>query len=53
MDVNVEPLAPMRQIKIIPFKEKNDWELCPKYNIDQNNRKNNVKVYGFSGRRCQ
>ena len=29
----VEPLAPMRQIKIIPFKEKNDWELCPKYNI--------------------
>ena len=33
MDVNVEPLAPMRQIKIIPFKEKNDWELCPKYNI--------------------
>tara|TARA_R110002153_G_scaffold126768_2_gene274227 strand:+ start:147 stop:557 length:411 start_codon:yes stop_codon:yes gene_type:complete len=28
-----EPLAPMRQIKIIPFKEKNDWELCPKYNI--------------------
>jgi hypothetical protein len=29
----IEPLAPMRQIKIIPFKEKNDWELCPKYNI--------------------
>ena len=29
----VEPLAPMRQIKIIPFKEKNEWELCPKYNI--------------------
>ena len=29
----VEPLAPMRQIKIIPFKEKNTWELCPKYNI--------------------
>ena len=28
-----EPLAPMRQINIIPFKEKNDWELCPKYNI--------------------
>jgi hypothetical protein len=33
MDANAEPLAPMRQIKIIPFKEKNDWELCPKYNI--------------------
>jgi hypothetical protein len=29
----VKPLAPMRQIKIIPFKEKNEWELCPKYNI--------------------
>ena len=29
----VEPLAPMRQIKIIPFKEKSQWELCPKYNI--------------------
>ena len=28
-----EPLAPLRQIKIIPFKEKNQWELCPKYNI--------------------
>lgn len=25
--------APLRQIKIIPFKEKNDWDLCPKYNI--------------------
>jgi len=30
---NAEPLAPLRQIKIIPFKEKNNWELCPKYNI--------------------
>jgi len=28
-----EPLAALRQIKIIPFKEKNNWELCPKYNI--------------------
>lgn len=26
-------LAPLRQIKIIPFKEKEQWELCPKYNI--------------------
>ena len=25
--------APLRQIKIIPFKEKSEWELCPKYNI--------------------
>ncbi len=26
-------VAPLRQIKIIPFKEKAQWELCPKYNI--------------------
>lgn len=25
--------APLRQIKIIGFKEKDEWELCPKYNI--------------------
>lgn len=25
--------APLRQIKIIPYKEKEEWELCPKYNI--------------------
>jgi len=25
--------APLRQIKVIPFKEKTEWELCPKYNI--------------------
>ena len=27
------PVAPLRQIKIISFKDKNQWELCPKYNI--------------------
>jgi len=30
---NIQPLAPLRQIKIIPFREKSKWELCPKYNI--------------------
>ena len=25
--------APLRQIKVIPHKEKSQWELCPKYNI--------------------
>jgi hypothetical protein len=25
--------APLRQIKVIPYKEKSQWELCPKYNI--------------------
>jgi hypothetical protein len=29
----VKDTAPLRQVKIIPFKEKNNWELCPKYNI--------------------
>jgi len=28
-------VAPLRQIKIISHTEKNDWELCPKYNIGQ------------------
>ena len=28
--------APLRQIKIVSFKEKSDWELCPKYNIGSN-----------------
>jgi len=31
--VQAKPLAPLRQIKIIPYKEKGNWELCPKYNI--------------------
>ena len=25
--------APLRQIKIIPYKDKTNWELCPKYNV--------------------
>jgi len=25
--------APLRQIKVIPHKEKHNWDLCPKYNI--------------------
>lgn len=32
-EISPEELAPMRQIKVIPFKEKSEWELCPKYNI--------------------
>lgn len=27
------PCADLRQIKIISFKDKNNWELVPKYNI--------------------
>ena len=29
----LKPLAPLRQIKILSFKDKDKWELCPKYNI--------------------
>lgn len=31
--INPEHIAPLRQIKVIPHKEKSQWELCPKYNI--------------------
>ncbi len=35
----VKDIAPLRQIKVIPFKEKGEWELCPKYNIGNSNAK--------------
>lgn len=28
-----EPVAPLSQIKVLPHKEKDDWELIAKYNI--------------------
>jgi hypothetical protein len=28
-----EPVAPLNLIKILPFKEKDRWELVAKYNI--------------------
>ena len=28
-----ESKAPLRQIKIVSFRDKASWELCPKYNI--------------------
>ena len=37
----VKSLAPLRQIKVIPFKEKSQWELCPKYNIGNSNCEKN------------
>ncbi len=33
----IKNVAPLRQIKVIPFKEKSQWELCPKYNIGNSN----------------
>ena len=32
-DAVIEPLAPISQVKILPFKEKDHWELVAKYNI--------------------
>jgi len=31
----VKDKSPLRQIKVISFKEKSEWILCPKYNIGQ------------------
>jgi len=36
-------LAPLRQIKVIPFKEKTQWELCPKYNIGNSTNEEKTK----------
>ena len=30
---NAEPVAPLSQIKVLSFKEKNEWQLETKYNI--------------------
>ena len=32
-----EPKAPLSQIKIIPFREKNEWKLTTKYSIGSSN----------------
>jgi hypothetical protein len=31
-------IAPLRQIKVIPYKEKSQWQLFPKYNIGNSNK---------------
>jgi len=37
-DTTVEPVAPLSQIKILPYKDKNNWELVAKYNIGKKKR---------------
>ncbi len=32
-DIMKDNIAPLHQIKIISFKEKDQWQLIPKYNI--------------------
>ena len=29
----IENIAPLHQIKILPYREKDDWQLVTKYNI--------------------
>ena len=35
-EMSTEPVAPLSQIKILPFKEKREWNLEPKYNLGKN-----------------
>ena len=37
-DTTIDPVAPMSQIKILPYKDKNNWELVAKYNIGKKKR---------------
>lgn len=32
-DRSSSPVAPLSQIKVLPYKEKSDWELVAKYNL--------------------
>ena len=32
-DKSADPTVPLSQLKILSFKEKDEWELTPKYNI--------------------
>ena len=39
--------APLRQIKIISYKDKDSWQLCPKYNIGTNKQSQNCKYIKY------
>ena len=39
-DKTKEPATPLSQIKVLPYKEKNEWELVTKYNIGRSGPKN-------------
>ena len=36
-DLSKQPIAPISQIKVLPFKEKDQWNLTAKYNIGKKN----------------
>lgn len=35
-EMSKDPVAPLSQIKILPYKEKREWNLEPKYNLGKN-----------------
>ena len=35
---SVEDIAPLNQIKVLPYKDKNEWKLEQKYNIGKKNK---------------
>jgi hypothetical protein len=39
-DKTKEPVTPLSQIKVLPYKEKSEWELVTKYNIGRSGPKN-------------
>jgi hypothetical protein len=43
-DNTMEPKAPLSQVKVIAFKEKNEWNLETKYNIGKK-RENETEAY--------
>lgn len=38
-EAQIRDIAPLRQIKIISYRDKENWELCPKYNIGNTGRR--------------
>jgi hypothetical protein len=34
---SADPISPLSQVKVLPYKDKNDWSLVAKYNIGRKN----------------
>ena len=41
-EITKEPVAPISQIKVLPFKEKNEWNLTAKYNIGKKSEEKEI-----------
>ena len=35
---SIQDIAPLNQIKVLPYKDKNEWKLEQKYNIGKKNK---------------